>query len=112
MGVLWGAWHGPLFSKSDSFAGVLPLALLLVQLFSWLPAYRVLMVWAYDRTGSLLVAILMHVSLAATSIIFAPTAISDMQSLTSILVSSVIWWLSRHSAEVAIGTTQTGLPAV
>ena len=31
-----------------------------------LPAYRVLMVWVYDRTGSLLVAILMHASLTAT----------------------------------------------
>ena len=93
VGVVWGAWHAPLFSRSNSFAGALPLLLLLVQLFSWLPAYRVLMVRVYDHTGSLLVAILMHVSLAATSIIIAPTAISDMQSLTSILVSAVIWWL-------------------
>jgi len=93
MGVLWGAWHGPLFSKSDSFAGALPLTLLLLQLFSWLPAYRVLMVWAYDRTGSLFIPILMHVSLTATSIIFSPPALSDMQSLTSILVSAAIWWL-------------------
>jgi membrane protease YdiL (CAAX protease family) len=31
-----------------------------VLLFSWLPPYRVLMVWVYDRTRSLLVVMLMH----------------------------------------------------
>ena len=93
LGVVWGAWHAALFSRSDSFAGALPLALLLAQLFAWLPAYRVLMVWVYDRTGSLLVAMLMHVSLAATSMIFPPPVISDMQALTSILVSAGAWWL-------------------
>jgi uncharacterized protein len=101
VGVVWGAWHAPLFSRSDSFVGALPLALLLIQLFSWLPAYRVLMVWAYDRTGSLLVAMLMHVSLAATSIVLAPQAMSDMQSLTSILVSAATWWLLVAAVAVA-----------
>jgi membrane protease YdiL (CAAX protease family) len=101
VGVVWGAWHAPLFSRSDSFAGALPLALLLLQLFSWLPAYRVLMVWAYDRTGSLLVAILMHVSLAATSIILSPPAMSDMQSLINILVSAATWWLLVAAVAVA-----------
>jgi membrane protease YdiL (CAAX protease family) len=93
VGVFWGAWHAPLFSRSDSFAATLPLALLLLQLLSWLPAYRVLMVWIYDRTRSLLFAMLMHVSLAATSIILPPPTTSDMQSLTSILASAATWWL-------------------
>jgi len=101
VGVVWGAWHAPLFSRSNSFAGPLPLALLLLQLFSWLPAYRVLMVWAYDRTGSLLIAMLMHVSLAATSIVFSPPAMSDMQSLTSIVVSAATWWLLVAAVAVA-----------
>ena len=109
VGVVWGAWHAPLFWRSDSFAGALPLALLLIQLFSWLPAYRVLMVWAYDCTGSLLVAMLMHVSLAATSIIFSPPAMSDMQSLTSIVVSAAIWWLLVAAVVVANrGQTEGG----
>ena len=54
VGVLWGAWHFIMFWEPGSFSGAFPLALLLVKLFSWLPAYRVLMVWVYDRTGSLL----------------------------------------------------------
>src|ERR1051326_5650485 len=52
LGAVWGAWHFIMFWERDSFSGALPLALLLVRLFAWLPAYRVLMVWVYDRMGS------------------------------------------------------------
>ncbi|HZW03187.1 MAG TPA: CPBP family intramembrane glutamic endopeptidase, partial [Anaerolineaceae bacterium] len=93
MGVLWGAWHAPLFAREDSFTGAVPLALLLLQLFSWLPAYRVLMVWVHDRTESLLVTMLMHVSLSATTIILPPPAVSDVKAFISIFVSAVTWWL-------------------
>ena len=52
VGVLWGAWHFPLFSGSGNSSGTVPPGLyLLVLLFSVLPAFRVLMVWVYDRTG-------------------------------------------------------------
>jgi membrane protease YdiL (CAAX protease family) len=50
VGVVWGAWHFLLFWESDTFSGVLPLALLLVRLFTWIVAFRVLMVWVYDHT--------------------------------------------------------------
>jgi hypothetical protein len=93
VGVVWGAWYFPLFWERDSFSAALPLALLLVRLFSWLPAYRVLMVLVHDRTGSLLVTMLMHVSLTATSMIVFSAGLSVVQSLTSILVSAVAWWL-------------------
>ena len=89
VGVLWGAWHFPMFRQGDSFSGALPLALLLVRLFSWLPAYRVLMVRVYDRTGSLLVAMLMHASLTATTLILSPAT----SSLTGILVGAAVWWV-------------------
>jgi uncharacterized protein len=72
VGGLWGAWHFIMFWEPGSFSAAFPLALLLVKLFSWLPAYRVLMVWVYDRTGSLLLAMLMHASLTATQLILIP----------------------------------------
>ena len=72
VGLLWGVWHFVLFWERGSFSGAFPLALLLARLFAWLPAYRVLMVWVYDRTGSLLVAMLMHVSLVASTVIIEP----------------------------------------
>jgi membrane protease YdiL (CAAX protease family) len=86
VGVVSGAWHFPAFRESGSFAGALPLTLLLVKLFAWLPAYRVLMVWVYDRTGSLLLPVLMHASLTATTMILATPVLSDVQSLASLLV--------------------------
>lgn len=92
VGLLWGAWHFLLFWESDSFSGAFPLALLLARLFSWLPAYRVLMVWVYDRTESLLVAILMHVSLVATLTIIDPS-LTGGGLLTFILVRAAVLWV-------------------
>jgi membrane protease YdiL (CAAX protease family) len=91
-GFLWGAWHFMMFWESDSFSGALPLALLLVRLFSWLPAYRVLMVWVYDRTGSLLVAILMHASLVATTLIVDLVLTGD-PLLAYILLHAAVYWI-------------------
>jgi membrane protease YdiL (CAAX protease family) len=50
IGIVWGAWHFPLFWQPDSFSGALPLVILLTMLFSWLPPFRVLLVWVHDRT--------------------------------------------------------------
>jgi uncharacterized protein len=79
VGVLWGAWHLPInFWASGVTAGELSPAIfapfwLLGILVGSLAAYRVLMVWVYERTnGSLLVAMLMHVSLAAFTFILTP----------------------------------------
>jgi hypothetical protein len=94
VGLLWGAWHFPLFSESASSSGALPPVLYLsVLLFSFLPAYRVLMVWVYDRTGSLLVAVLMHAPLAASQMILIPPAISGVQVVTYDLVFAAALWV-------------------
>jgi uncharacterized protein len=95
VGVLWGAWHFPLFSGSGNSSGTVPPALyLLVLLFSVLPAFRVLMVWVYDRTGeSLLVAILMHVSLTASTLILMPLATSGVTAVTYDLVLAAVLWV-------------------
>jgi membrane protease YdiL (CAAX protease family) len=94
VGILWGAWHFFFSWKSDSFSGALPLALLLASLFSWLPAYRVLMGWVYDHTASLLVAVLMHASLVASMLVLMePLALAGVPLLTSILVGATAWWI-------------------
>lgn len=92
VGLLWGAWHFLLFWESDSFSGVLPLMLLLARLFSWLPAYRILMVWVYDRTESLFIAILMHMSLVATLMIIDPL-LTGGSLLTFIVVRAGVLWV-------------------
>ena len=94
VGVLWGAWHFPMFWEPDSFSGALPFGVLLVRLFSWLPAFRILMVWVYDRTGSLLVAMLMHGSLTAAQLIFMPPpSSSGMTLMISILAWAAALWI-------------------
>jgi membrane protease YdiL (CAAX protease family) len=103
VGLLWGAWHFPLFSGGD-LSGALPLALFLpVQLFSFLPAYRVLMVWVYDRTGSLLVATLMHASLTASTLILQPLDVTGMRVVTYDLILTAALWLLIAALAMANG---------
>jgi len=103
VGLLWGAWHFPLFSGGD-LSGALPLALYLpAQLFTFLPAYRVLMVWVYDRTGSLLVAIVMHASLTASTLILQPLDVAGMRALTYDLVLAAALWLFITALAIANG---------
>lgn len=103
VGILWGLWHFPLFSGSASSSGGLPPALYLsVLLFSFLPAFRVLMVWVYDRTESLLVAILMHASLTASILILPPQA-TAAQVVTYDLVFAAALWIFIAAVAVANG---------
>lgn len=105
MGVLWGLWHFPVFSASgrlsDPFSPLLFTALLL---FTWLIPYRVLMVWLYDRTASVLLAILMHVPIVVASFALAPetpsntfTAMSNVLVTIGLgLVAVLIFAIGRH----------------
>jgi membrane protease YdiL (CAAX protease family) len=87
-GVIWGAWH---LLTNDVWAaavgaGSLPIAAYatlngVVMLVGQLPAYRLLMVWAYDRTGSLFLAILMHASLVFSTFVLGPIGLVGAPSL-------------------------------
>jgi uncharacterized protein len=104
MGLLWGVWHLPLFSGSASSSGAVAPALYLAGLlFSFLPAYRVLMIWVYDRTKSLLVVMLMHASLTAGQLILIPPAISGVPMLTLDLVFGAALWIIVIAIAVANG---------
>ncbi len=92
IGLLWGAWHFIMFWERDSCSGALPLAILLARLFAWLPAYRILLVWVFDRTESLLVVMLMHVSLVATLVIAEPPLTGE-RLLIFILGKAAVLWL-------------------
>ena len=67
--------------------------LLLARLFSWLPAFRVLLVWVHERTRSLLVVILMHASLVASQLVFvAPFELTGAGAVVYILVWAALLW--------------------
>ncbi len=93
VGVVWGVWHFLPFWKSDTFSATLPLVLLLGQLFSWLPPFRILMVWVYDHTESLFVTMLMHASLMASLNVFVPVELSGTNLLTWILAWATVLWI-------------------
>jgi membrane protease YdiL (CAAX protease family) len=97
VGFLWGVWHFLVeFWGSGDPSGRISLDLLLPPLIFYvgvLPAYRVLMVWVYDHTESLLVAMLMHATLTAnTTFILAPQVIG-VPLLTYYLVLAAALWL-------------------
>jgi membrane protease YdiL (CAAX protease family) len=92
IGVVWGAWHFPLFWQPDSFSGTLPLLILLTMLFSWLPPFRVLLVWVHDRTQSLPLVMLMHAAVSFVTLTVRPEGLTGTHLLASLLVSPVTMW--------------------
>lgn len=99
VGALWGMWHlltNVLWAVRLS-AGDLPLSIFLPVsvaglLVGYLTAFRVLMVWVYDRTGSLLVAMLMHVSLTACVLILDPVGLTGLSLLAySAALAAAVW---------------------
>ena len=106
MGVLWGAWHFPMFAGSTDPSGVLPPALIVaVFLFAWLPPYRVLMVWVYDRTGSLSLAMLMHAPISATTLVLSAMA-SEADAGVAILFPVLGWGAALWAIVGAVGLVQ------
>ncbi|MGD0178058.1 MAG: type II CAAX endopeptidase family protein [Candidatus Bathyarchaeia archaeon] len=95
VGFLWGAWHflSNLYGVGIS-SGTLPLTLFMPAiLFSFLPPYRVLMVWVYDRTKSLFVAMIMHGSLDTFWLIATPMAIAGVNLVTWYIAWAVVLWV-------------------
>jgi membrane protease YdiL (CAAX protease family) len=92
VGLLWGAWHLLVNLESNTFTGAVPFLLLIARLFTWLPAYRILMTWVYDRTESQLVPTLMHVSLVATTGILDPV-LTGSQLTIFLLVKAAVFWV-------------------
>jgi uncharacterized protein len=105
VGVLWGAWHSPtsFWGSSDS-AGAVSLAIYVpVALFSFLPPYRVLMVWVYDRTESLLVAMLMHASLIPSIFYVLTPPATGWAFVTYNLVLALALWTVVAAVALANG---------
>jgi membrane protease YdiL (CAAX protease family) len=98
-------------TDATSTAGALPLAIFVpAVLFTWLPAYRVLMVWVYERTESLLLAMLMHTSLVASWTILTPMALSGVTLVTYHLVFTTALWLVVGAIALAQGGHLSRVP--
>ena len=117
VGVLWGAWHFFMnFWASGVTSGELSMAIfvptwLLGILVGQLTAYRVLMVWVYDHSGgSLLVAMLMHVSLAASTVVLMPPVPGVASVILSFVPAAAMWVVVGAVAVVGSGHLSRQLP--
>ncbi len=108
VGLLWGAWHyiTAVFG-SGTPAGEFSLDIFLPPMFFYvgvLPAYRMLMVWVYDRTESLLLGMLMHLSLTGcVFFIFMPEGIAGGALITWYLAMTVLLWMLVAAIAMANG---------
>ena len=95
VGFLWGAWHFLVnFWSSGNPDGTISWTLLLHSLFfsiGILSSFRVLMVWVYDHTGSLWIAMLMHASLTTSNVIFVPFTTGAPLVIWSLVLAAVLW---------------------
>jgi uncharacterized protein len=98
VGLLWGAWHYliALWAISGTTPGAISPSIFLPALIFYvgsLPAYRVLMVWVYDRTGgSMLLAMLMHASFSASMLTLEPLGLAAVPGSIWALVLAAAWW--------------------
>jgi membrane protease YdiL (CAAX protease family) len=96
VGILHAMWHFlPTFWGSGDSSGVFSLLLFLPPRLFYigiLPAFRVLMVWVYDRTGSLLLAMLMHASLTASTLFILSPSARGIQLMTYYFILISVMW--------------------
>lgn len=129
VGMWWSAWHLlPNLWSSGVAAAQLSLSAYLVAtaigiFVGYLTAFRLLMVWVYEHTGSLLIAMLMHVSLTVSLLTLNPLAIAGTNlQIYSFALATVVWLIAvmavrspaRHPADGAVGgssLTRAPIPA-
>lgn len=123
VGVLWGVWHFFVsFWGGGGTNGGIPLEIFLslwfvAVLVGQLTAYRVLMVWVYDHTVSLFLAVLMHASLATFQFILNPLTPGIPQQVypwghaaTAWLVVAVVMLVRRGDLTRGPGTLSARKP--
>jgi len=92
LGLLWAFWHLLVDVRFNiaAMGSLWPVEFAVVYLATLTP-YRMLMTWVFARTGSLLLAILMHASFTGWLLALFP-ATSVPQSLTWQAVFALILW--------------------
>jgi membrane protease YdiL (CAAX protease family) len=93
LGAIHGVWHFgvELWGSSESLGAYLLPHIILFWILA-LMAYRVLMVWVYEHTESLLLAQIMHAFLPGTMWILGPIAASAAQTVLWQALFAVALW--------------------
>jgi uncharacterized protein len=111
VGVVWGVWHTLQMwwvgrTSCEAIPAWIFLSVYFLTAIAALTAYRVLMVWVYDRTKSLFVAVLMHGSyIMCTLFVLAPPTTGMPFLIYSVAFVVVLW------SAVAVVARMAGLSA-
>ncbi|HEV2580859.1 MAG TPA: CPBP family intramembrane glutamic endopeptidase, partial [Ktedonobacteraceae bacterium] len=94
LGVLWGLWHAPVVDYLGAAAphGVY-WPLFFLSFIAIVTAIRVLIVWIYSNTGSILLGMVMHSSLTASLAALDPAPISPAQETLWYAVFAAVLWI-------------------
>jgi len=91
LGIVWAIWHG----LADYWGGASYGSLWAPHMLEWLvelTAFRILMTWAYHRTGSLLLAVLLHAgSTGAQALLWPASATPRAELLWYGLLAASLW---------------------
>lgn len=106
LGVLWGLWHLPVINflgvASPHGAYWLPYALAFIVAMT---AIRLLIIWVYTHTKSILLAQLLHASSTGFLVVLSPLAVSAAQealwywvyaAILWVVVATIVLLFSRH----------------
>ena len=91
LGLPWGVMHLPWYAETAS--GALPPALEVAVIFFYFVPYRMLMVWVYDHTQSVLLAMLMHLPLIVFLFNLVGPAMAGVPELIFNLVLGATLWV-------------------
>ena len=105
LGVLWGGWHGlaDYWGTSVQFGD-----LWAARIALWtaaLTAYRVLIAWVYENTGSLLLAQLMHASFTGSQGLLVPS-LSPADHFRWYAIFTVVLWVIVAVVALSIETRE------
>jgi membrane protease YdiL (CAAX protease family) len=94
LGVFWGLWHAPVI---DFLGAASPHGKALPAFFAAfvaaMAAMRVLIAWFYERTQSVALAQLIHISSTGSLVVFSPSAVSPAQEATWYVLYAAVLWL-------------------
>jgi membrane protease YdiL (CAAX protease family) len=91
VGLPWMALHVPVYVAIAS--GAVPPALNAAAIIFYMLAYRVLMVWVYDRTQSVLMAMLMHLMIIVWPFILpgSPAMVGAPGLMFNLVLGATLW---------------------
>ena len=95
LGIIWGLWHAPvvdfLGAAYPHGAYWLPFYLAFIGLIM---AIRVIIVWVYSNTKSILLAQLLHASSTGFLVILSPVSVSPVQEALWYAVYAAVLWIA------------------